>query len=280
LFSLTSCLHETVHQTFSPSPRVNVWLGRLIAIVLLMTYTGFRETHIRHHAYMNQPRDWELWPYSRPQASLWFRRLFVWADLFLGFLATPFIYYRIAVYPASPIDRRARMTILAEAAVTVAVWTLVLSWLDYMRLLSIRQASWSLPFFVMTFIQTGRKLTEHLGMASYDPMLGTRTVMGAGWITRLTNYIQFDIFVHGVHHRHPRLVHGRLREKMRSYIAANPDVRYPVFDKHRQATWNMLPHVLLNPAVGMNAGGGQPSSGGEGDTTDFLSDVHRNSLPD
>ena len=42
-------------------------------------------------------------------------------------------------------------------------------------------------------LQTMRKLTEHLGMASYDPPLGTRAVIGQNWLTRLGSFMNFDI---------------------------------------------------------------------------------------
>ena len=57
LFSLTSGLHETVHQTFCGSRRVSIWFGRLIGTLLFLPYTVYRESHIRHHAYLNSPLD-------------------------------------------------------------------------------------------------------------------------------------------------------------------------------------------------------------------------------
>ena len=60
--------------------------GRVIGTMIGVPYSIYRESHIRHHAYLNKPYDWELWPYSDPKASLWFRRVFVWFDLFLGML--------------------------------------------------------------------------------------------------------------------------------------------------------------------------------------------------
>src|SRR5436190_14181298 len=74
----TSCLHEVVHQTLFRRARLNVALGRLIGTPIFIPYTAYRETHIRHHAYLNTPDDWELWPYATPGTSLPFRRVFVW----------------------------------------------------------------------------------------------------------------------------------------------------------------------------------------------------------
>ena len=46
---------------------LSIWTGRLLGTMMFTPYTAYREVHIRHHAYLNTPRDWELWPYSDPQ---------------------------------------------------------------------------------------------------------------------------------------------------------------------------------------------------------------------
>lgn len=259
LLSLSSCFHETSHQTFSRWPWLSIWLGRLIGTVLVVPYTVYRESHVRHHAYLNTPADWELWPYSDPKASLTYRRVFVWLDLFLGALTTPYIYGRIFFHKDSPLtSKKIRRTIWMEYGLIAAAWTAFLLTLDYFHVLRSSYAQWVLAMLVMTFLQTGRKLTEHLGMKSYDPILGTRTVVGSNWITRWTTYLQFDIFIHGPHHRHPRLAHGLLEEKMEQYIDSHRDVDVPVFSSYWQATADMLPSMWHTPGVGMNAGAPLP----------------------
>ena len=81
--------------------------------------------------------------------------------------------------------------------------------------------------YLAAFMQTFRKFTEHLGMASFDPLQGTRTVLPRKWLLRLSSFLNFDIFVHGPHHRHPRLTHDKLESKLDEYRARIPDVTYP-----------------------------------------------------
>jgi len=95
MFCWTSALHEAAHQTLFKSRALSIWCGRLLGTSMFTPYTAYREVHIRHHAYLNTPRDWELWPYSDPNASLGFRRVFVWFDLLCGIAAGPVIYGRI-----------------------------------------------------------------------------------------------------------------------------------------------------------------------------------------
>lgn len=259
LLSLSSCFHETSHQTFSSSTKLSIWVGRLIGTVMLIPYTVYRESHIRHHAYLNTPSDWELWPYSDPKASLGFRRVFVWFDLLFGIATTPYIYGRIFFAKDSPItSKQVRRTIWMEYALMAVAWAAFLLTLDHFHVMRTTHGQWVLALLVMSFLQTGRKLTEHLGMKSYDPILGTRTVVGRSMLTRWTTYLQFDIFIHGPHHRHPRLPHGSLKAKMNEYIDDHREVTVPVFDSYWKATLNMLPSMWRNPGVGVNVGAPLP----------------------
>lgn len=261
LFCWTSVFHETVHHTYCKSKRRNIWVGRVIGAVIGAPYTTYRETHIRHHAYLNKPVDWELWPYSDPTKPLWFRRLFVWFDLACGFASAPLVYGRIFFHKNSPLTSPAiRATVRKEYLACVMLWGTVIgltawygAWLFFLKV-------WGIPHFLAGVMQTGRKLTEHLGMASYDPLQGTRTVIGKNFWSRWCTFVNFDIFIHGPHHRHPRISHDQLAGKMQDYVAHNPDVHYPIYGSYWRATWSMLPCLFKNPGVGVNAGAALPDS--------------------
>ena len=120
----STCFHECVHQTLTGRTWFDVGLGRVLGTLMLTPYTVYRESHIRHHAYLNKPHDWELWPYADPGCSTWFRRVFVWVDLACGVLTTPYIYGRIYFDRQSPLRVPAvRRTVLARS-----VACLVVSW--------------------------------------------------------------------------------------------------------------------------------------------------------
>lgn len=273
LFCWMSCFHETAHQTLYRGPLLNVWLGRLIGTMIFVPYTVYRETHIRHHAYLNKPTDWELWPYSDPKASLGFRRVYVWLDIFAGFLTTPFFYSRIYFHRDSPITSPdVRRTILLEYAGMLAVWLPALMACQHFGLWDSVGDALLVPLMLGSMWQNLRKLTEHLGMSSFDPLLGTRTVIGQTWWTRFCSFMNFDIFIHGVHHRHPRLAHNQLAEKMNDYQSTHPEQDYPVFPNYMSATWNMLPH-LLNPGCGVNAGASAKHANDDPDIVNFVADV-------
>jgi fatty acid desaturase len=275
LFSWTSCFHETAHQTISRSRRISIWLGRFLGGMMFVPYTAYRETHIRHHAYLNTPRDWELWPYASPDCSLTFRRCFAWLDLVAGYFTGPYIYGRIFFHRTSPLrDPALRRTIRREYLGICALWGLLLGVVGYWQAWPLFVKVWLAPALLAGVLQTGRKFTEHLGMSSFDPLLGTRTVMAGNWLTRLCTFLNFDIFIHGPHHRHPRLTRDQLGEKMHDYMTENPETNYPVYHSYWQAVRAMLPALFLNPGCGVNAGAelSTPDSD-EFEVHDFVSDV-------
>jgi fatty acid desaturase len=202
--------------------------------------------------------------------------VFVFFDVLLGFIASPLIYSRIFFHPDSPLKSCAmRRTIWLEYLAIILFWGLVFTkltythtWLGYVKV-------WLVPHMIAGVMQTMRKLTEHLGMASYDPMLGTRTVIGTSWITRFGSFVNYDIFIHGPHHRHPRLAQNRLKDKMDEYLFNNPDTSYPVYTSYLAATAAMIPYLLTNPGIGMNAGAAPPGRARLANATNFPADVIR-----
>jgi fatty acid desaturase len=273
MFCWTSCFHECAHHTLTSARWISVWFGRMIGTVMLVPYTVYRESHIRHHAFLNKPTDWELWPYADPSCSPAFRRFFVWLDLVLGSVAAPFIYARIYFHPKSPIrDLAIRRAIRNEFLFIGIFWGAVFTYVTWYGHWPAFTRSWLVPWFIAGVLQTGRKLTEHLGMTSYDPLLGTRTVIGSSWLTRFGTFVNFDIFIHGLHHRHPRVAHNQLRNKMWTYISTNPTTKYPVYHSYWTATRAMLP-FLLNPGTGVNAGADVPHASKYDDVQDFVTDV-------
>ena len=271
----TSCFHETVHQTLNDSESFSIIVGRILGTLMLTPYTTYRESHIRHHAYLNKPTDFELWPYSDPNVSLRFRRGFVWLDLLLGFITSPIVYGRTFLLQTSPIRNPAiRRTIVREYVVILVFWAGVISlvaWRGWwFQLLTV----WVIPHWVAGVCQTGRKLTEHLGMSSYDPLMGTRTVVGANWFTQFCTWMNFDIFVHGPHHRHPRLGHTQLVDKIENYRRMT-QADFPVYPSYGRAALAMMPCLFRNPGVGINAGAIAPSAERCIDVDNFVSDVSK-----
>ncbi len=274
MFCWTNCFHETGHQALTRWRWLDLFIGRFLGTLMFVPYTVYREAHFRHHACMNRPSDWELWPYASPTCSRTFRRVFVFFDIVFGFIVMPFILSRIFFHADSPLTKSAvRRTIWFEYLAIVLFWGLFVARLTYTGAWAAFVTVWLVPHMIAGVIQTMRKLTEHLGMGSYDPLFGTRTVMGTSWITRLSSYVNFDIFMHGLHHRHPRLACDQLKEKMEDYLLKNPEINYPVYTRYWQAVMAMLPHLLKDPGTGVNAGAAPPRQAPIADVSSFPAEV-------
>jgi fatty acid desaturase len=279
LFCWTSCFHEAAHLTLCGSQKFSLIVGRCLGTMIFVPFHVYRESHIRHHAYLNKPNDWELWPYSDPGASLWFRRLFCWLEIPFGVFTSPYAYSRLYFHPDSALkDPEVRRKIRNEYIAIVVVWAAILTTVALTGTWKPFLLAWVIPHLIAAVFQTMRKFTEHLGMSSYDPLLGTRTVIGSGPITRLCTYLNFDIFVHGPHHRHPRYRHEQLCDKMASYQIQNPELKYPVFPTYFHAIADVIPAMIKNPGVGVNAGAPQPEAERQPDVADFTEDVTKDIL--
>lgn len=252
--------HELIHGNLKTPRWFQRTVGRMIGTFIAIPYTVYRESHLRHHAYLNTPLDTELWPYSNPNRSLTFRRTFVWFDVIFGVLTAPLIYGMVFFQKEVPLRPEVRRKVIGEYVLVAVFWLTVATGfaigvqIDVISL-SPRVLIYVAPLAIASSINSVRKLTEHLGMSSYDPVLGTRTLIPVNPFSRVFSYFNFDLAVHGPHHRHPRLPHTALASKMREYEAAHPTTAFPVYTSMLTLLRDTLACMIRNPGVGANAGG-------------------------
>jgi fatty acid desaturase len=257
-FCLSGSFHEAVHGTLFRSVQANVFVGRIIGILCGVPYTAFRETHRRHHAYMNTAGDYELYPYSDPAVPLNARRVFVWFDLLLAVITEPWVYCRIYTTRDPKLSAASRRAILFEMILgwmwfAAVVTTVVLVFRSRGWTIRDFDPVWILPLVLSPVCNKARKFVEHLGLTSTDPLLGTRTISGGQPLSRLLRYFNFDIAVHGPHHRYPKAMHQELAPRLKQYCYDHPETRVPVFHSYLSAAWDALPWLWKNPATGSPA---------------------------
>ena len=252
-FCIGGSFHEAAHQTLFRNAALNLWYGRVLGLLMGIPYTAYRESHRRHHAYLNTSADYELWPYSDPTCSLAFRRAFVWLDLFFGVVTAPVIYTRIYFVndPRLPQDARRQISweLVAGGLFFAGMIAAFAGWAGWSW--SRFDPVWLLPLAISPLFNTARKFVEHLGLDSTDPFLGTRTIVGGNPLSRLFSYFNFDIAVHGPHHRFPRAQHFELEQKFHAARQRHeaPEA-IPVFSSYLAALWDVAPKLWTNPATG------------------------------
>jgi len=254
-FCLGGSFHESVHQTLFKHSFLNVIFGRFLGILILIPYSVYRETHRRHHVALNTVGDYELWPYSDPRASLTFRRAFVWIDLVGGVFTAPYIYGRIYFLRDPRLSPEVRRTIFLEYVSILVAWLafgiVLVAWTSQIGF-DWRQFDpvWLLPLILSPMVNTGRKFVEHLGLVSVDPIRGTRTVVASNPLTRITSYFNFDIAVHGAHHRSPKTRHNELTSRMLAYQQEHPELAILLFGSYLAAIVDMAPCLWRCPSTG------------------------------
>jgi fatty acid desaturase len=269
-YCVAGSFHESVHQTLFRSERANVLYGRAVGMLLFIPYTAFRETHRTHHAYLNTADDFEMWPYSDPTQPRSFRRAFVVFELLCGAIASPLIFSRILFATPSRLSERSRTMIRREYAILATFWLLIVSGTAWLVLTGRLAGSaivlaYVVPSCLAPGINAARKFVEHLGLPSTDPVVGTRTVLGPGLVTRLCSYFNFDIAIHGPHHRYPRSQHYELPARLRELLSRAAEEAQPlVFPTFLAAARHALPCLWRSPGVGETAARdlGLPTSGG------------------
>ena len=56
-----------------------------------------------------------------------------------------------------------------------------------------------IPVLLSGTLNPIRKMIEHIGTASFDPLYGTRTIVADNRVTRTLSFFNFDLAVHGPH---------------------------------------------------------------------------------
>lgn len=258
-FCIGGLSHEIVHQNLNISKSLSVFIARAIGTVLGIPYTVYREVHMRHHAYLNTPLDWEMWPYGDPDVSLRFRRVFVWFDIVFAVVATPIIWGRICFASNSPATPELRRVMRWEYLAVFLFWGSVIGtcvWVHRTGRFEFRpeQCIYALPPLLATVVNGFRKMMDHVGTSSFDPLHGTRTIVGKTFVTRALSFFNFDLAVHGPHHRYPKLNHSQLTARMAEITAAHPEEHYRVYPSFLAALLDTIKTIIRNPGVGLNAG--------------------------
>lgn len=258
-FCIGGLSHELVHDNLGSNPRLTKLVARILGTVVGIPYTVYREVHMRHHAYLNTPQDWEMWPYGDPKASLHFRRIFVWFDVVFSIIATPIIWGRICFSQHSPVTPQIRRTMKIEylavagfwlGLIGIGIWAHATGWFQFRA----EHTIFALPPVLATMVNGFRKIMDHVGTSSFDPIHGTRTVVGQSILTKALSFFNFDLAVHGPHHRYPKLDHSLLKQQMTEIVEKSPEQEYKVYSSFFAVCREALYTMIKNPGVGLNAG--------------------------
>jgi fatty acid desaturase len=164
-------LHEGMHHTLFRSRFWNRWISVLLGATVLMSVSAWKVMHLRHHAYLGDPRDPDDYHnYTRNRSILWLMHCMrLLAGSFLYIVAIPVLALR---YGRPPERRR----IAVEYAVLGALYALVVLVVhpgDQSRGLF---GVWVLPLVLVAYMTNVRGLSQHGIADACDPYLASRTM--------------------------------------------------------------------------------------------------------
>jgi fatty acid desaturase len=242
-------LHDASHGTLCPNRIINEGVGIFIGTLGLIEFSLFRAVHHTHHAYLGTSRDEEMWPFVNMEVPCWRRRVAAFLELSVGLFYTPCLLLRCFLRKGSPIiDPGVRARIWAELILMVAFWSGILALTAYAHAWSYLAVLYLAPALVAGNMQSWRKYIEHMGLTGDKVLSCTRTIIPNSWLGRLVVFTLMHEPYHGVHHKFPRLPHGRLPEW--SFLLEPPiDDEVPPFPNFRTALWDML-WSLRDPRIG------------------------------
>lgn len=241
--------HEATHGLLRKSRTLNEIDGVIIGTLSLMSFSLYRAAHQLHHAYLATERDEELWPFIHPRMSRAVRVLAAVAELTMGFLFTPFLFFRTFLRKDSPIrSQKVRRRVWMEIAAMAVVWPLILSAVGYFHLWTYFLWLHLAPAWLAGNMQSVRKYVEHVGLTGGTVNGATRSIVSEGWMATFLNFTLLHEPYHGVHHWRSGLPHPELPRHAAALEPTVPGDR-PPFRSFRAAVWDLIIN-LPDPKVG------------------------------
>jgi fatty acid desaturase len=241
--------HEASHGLLRKSRRINEIDGILLGTFSLMSFSLYRAAHQSHHAHLATEKDEELWPFVHPSISRGRRLFAALLELNLGYLFTPFLFFRTFLRPGSPIrNTKLRRRIWAEIALMAGIWIVLLSGVCLLGIWKYFLWMYLAPAILAGNLQSWRKYIEHVGMTGDTVNSSTRSIIADGPIGRFVSFSLLHEPFHGVHHRYSGLTHAELPAHSSALQPRSPhDI--PPFPSYRHALVHLL-HNLRDPRVG------------------------------
>jgi fatty acid desaturase len=214
-----------------------------------MSFTLYRAAHQTHHAHLGTERDEELWPFVHPGIPRWARVLAAFLELTAGLIFTPALFVRAFLRKDSPIrSRKVRRRIWAEFALTIAVWTALLTAVTWFGVWKYFLWVYLAPAALAANLQSWRKYIEHVGLTGSTVRSATRSIVPESRTGRLVAFTLLHEPYHGVHHQRGGVPHAELPRFAAELEPTGPDERGP-YPNYWHALLDLL-RCLPDPRVG------------------------------
>jgi fatty acid desaturase len=192
-------LHEGMHRTLFRNRWWNRWVAVALGAPVLMSFSAYKVMHLRHHAYLGDPRDPDDYQnYTRNRTLLLLMhvvRLLVGSFLYIAAIPV------LALRYGAPVERR---RVIVEYAVLAVVYAAMLSVVPGTILVH----AWAIPVVLVAYMTNLRGFVQHSVSDARDPYLASRTILAHP----LVEFCLLNENYHLEHHLFPEVPNYRLRE--------------------------------------------------------------------
>ncbi|MFM0738665.1 fatty acid desaturase [Paraburkholderia xenovorans] len=239
--------HQALHYHGFKSKRWNVLFGIIVGIPMLVSFSGYQDSHLKHHRMLGTKENTEFFDYgdqygfnSFQGIRSWFIRLFMpnhYGKFFqIAIKSVCGVSIRNVNEGVAKGVRREHLWMLAFiaalTAISVALHTWVIAWV------------WLAPLMLVAApVHALIEMPEHYrcDLTSTDPLLNTRTIVSNAFMTWLTNGNNY----HVEHHMMPALSIDRLQDL---HASIEPSIRYHHLT-YREFYWAVLRDRIVPRSV-------------------------------
>ncbi len=206
-----SLMHESAHNTLHPNPLWNLYLGRWLCGMFIISYSFFRHCHLKHHK--KNRTDEEMWDLYYEHQKKWLR----FGNLYLmmigfGYLGIMFSVVLFAVAPKlitsslfkkhneikgflDGFDEVLKLEVTQIESICVIIFQVLCLWLIHWDF-----TTWIIFYLIHGFIWSSQNYVNH-AFSPRDIINGAHNLVVPVWMNLI--YLNFNL--HLAHHQNPKI---------------------------------------------------------------------------
>ena len=234
--------HQALHYNGFKSKKWNVLFGVIVGIPMLVSFSGYQDSHLKHHRLLGTSENKEFFDYGDQYGFNSFHGIWSWF-LRLFMLKHYGNFFKIAIQTVWGLLIRKDNEGVAKAICREHLW--MLAFIVALSVVSIALHTWIIAWvwlaplvLVAAPAHALIEMPEHYrcDLTSTNPLLNTRTIVSNAFMTWLTNGNNY----HVEHHMMPGLSIDRLQDL---HASIEPAIRYH-HQTYREFYWAVLRNRL------------------------------------
>ena len=191
IHALATLMHEGIHGTLFRNRRLDRWVGFLLGVPALFSFTAYKVAHLIHHRHTRTKLDPDDFTNVSRFRSI--RSIVFYAWLIVGM---PFYLLHVPIGALRLGRPRERAAIFVEYALMAVLYAAVFFAASHWGRWDVLVHCWALPLVVAIALGNTRSWAEHALTKPGNPLTHTRTVTS----NRLVSFLMCNLNYHLEHH--------------------------------------------------------------------------------